>query len=371
MKDDSFGKKSQDSLDFYVREFLEYTKTNDFQRDLAERKEHVQFFQAQLPERLDTLSEADVEEIVNRLWAHRMWGNKAFVAQKIVEENSLEKLRANLKVLYASKDDPEKAYARFVSNVKRWGPASVTEMLTYLYPHRCGIWNRQARDGLSVLGFADTVDLKKYVLSADEYRKYNRMLQSIAKTLEKAGVPDVDLLMVDFFLYNVAQGRKGKTRDEVEKTHELSGEEPLNGFDHNEIRDIISGIGANLGFDTDTEVRIAHGAQVDVVWRARIANLGMVTYVFEVHRSGSIDSLILNLQKAYSASTVQKVVAVSDQRQLKKIEAECEGLPAQFKQALRYWDVTDIIRIADMLQQVMDSIAELGLLEGTSPGREF
>ena len=370
MKDKDIEKR-QGSLDFYAHEFWEYTKTDEFQRDLAERKEHVHFFQTQLPGRLDVLSEADIEEIVNRLWAHRMWGNKAYVAQKIVEENSLEKLRSNLKMLYESEEDPEKAYARFVSNVKRWGPASVTEMLTYLYPHRCGIWNRQARDGLSVLGFTDTVNLKKYVLSADEYRKYNRMLQSITKTLEEAGVPDVDLLMVDFFLYNVAQSRKGKTRDEVEKTPEGNTEEPLDGFDHNEIRDIIAGIGANLGFDTGTEVRIAHGAQVDVVWRAKIANLGMVTYVFEVHRSGSIDSLILNLQKAFSAPTVQKVVAVSDQRQLTKIEAECGGLPAQFKRALRYWDVSNVVQVADMLQQVMDSIAELGLLEGTVPGRGF
>jgi hypothetical protein len=27
---------------------------------------------------------------------------------------------------------------------------------------------------------------------------------------------------------------------------------------------------------------IAHGAKVDVVWRARIGNLGAVTYIFEV-----------------------------------------------------------------------------------------
>jgi len=52
------------------------------------------------------------------------------------------------------------------------------------------------------------------------------------------------------------------------------------------------------------ERKVARGAQVDAVWQARIANLGVVTYVFEVQRHGSIDSLILNLQRAQNNPTV-------------------------------------------------------------------
>jgi len=39
---------------------------------------------------------------------------------------------------------------------------------------------------------------------------------------------------------------------------------------------------------------------------------GLVTYVFEVHRKGSVDNLIVNLQKALNNPTVQKIIAVSD-----------------------------------------------------------
>jgi hypothetical protein len=103
---------------------------------------------------------------------------------------------------------------------------------------------------------------------------------------------------------------------------------------------------------------------VDVVWRARIGNLGMVTYVFEVHKSGSMDSLLLNLQKAKSSPTVQKVIAVSDDEQLERIEHECEGLPHEFQAALAFWPVGEVQRVGEQLQGAIESINRLGLVQG-------
>lgn len=124
-----------------IDRFKHYAGTESYQADLKDREERKRFFQEELRRRLDQLSEADVEEVVGLLWAHGMWGNKAYVAQKIVEENGLECLRENLGMLYSLQGDPEEAYERFLSAVKRWGPASVTETLAYIYPERCGIWN--------------------------------------------------------------------------------------------------------------------------------------------------------------------------------------------------------------------------------------
>lgn len=341
----------------YLDVFRQYMATDAFQRDLAQRKARVAFFQQELPRRLEELSEADVEEIISRLWASHMWGNKTYLAQKIVNDNGIDRLRAELKRLVTSKE-PELAYARFLQEIKGMGPASVTEILTYVHPQRCAIWNRQARDALKRLRIIDKVNPDKYRLSAQEYRTFNLLLQAIGRELAQAGVPDVDLLLVDFFLYEVAQAGEAGTvpvpRDREEKVIT---------FDHDEIRDVIAQIGDSLGFQTDTEVRVAHGAVVDAVWRARIANLGLVTYVFEVHRSGSIDSLILNLQKARSAPFVQKVIAVSDDRQLERIRRECEALPEEFRRVLRFWPVADVVNTAEHLQQAMASIGALGLIE--------
>jgi len=311
----------------WMERFLDYTRTEEFRRDLRDRHERTEFFQNDLPGRLEDLSEADVLEIVSMLWAFQMWGNKNHVAQKITKENGLEHLRECLKALYEMAEEPEAAYEQFLNSAKHWGPASVTEMLAYIYPHRCGIWNKQARPALETL---------------------------LAQELRQLEIEDTDLLVVDFFLYYVAQ--EGLQPGEETKP-------TASDFDHDEVRDLILAIGSNLGFDAESEVRIAHGAQVDVVWRARIGNLGEVNYVFEVHRSGSVDSLLLNLQKANSAPAVQKVVAISDTVQLEQIRHECDGLPDEFRRALLFWDVGDVMSTAEALREVMDSIHKLGLLE--------
>jgi len=338
----------------WMRRFLDYTRTDEFRSHIRDRHERTEFFQKDLPGRLDGLSEADVLEVVSMLWAFQMWGNKNHLAQKITMENGLEHLRECLKALYEMADEPEAAYEHFLDSAKHWGPASVTEMLAYIYPRRCGIWNKQARIALATLGLTGVVNQKKYRLSKEEYKKFNHLMEILAQELRQVGLADTDLLVVDFFLYYVAQ----EGLQPAEETKPTPSD-----FDHDEVRDLILAIGSNLGFDAESEVRIAHGAQVDVVWRARIGNLGEVNYVFEVHRSGSIDSLLLNLQKANSAPSVQKVVAISDTKQLEQIRRECDGLPEEFRRALLFWDVGDVMSTAEALRGVMDSIRKLGLLE--------
>jgi len=331
-----------------IRRHLQAFDSEQLQEEKKYRLSRVSYFQERLPERVAELSEADVSELVAMLWASQMWGNKQYLALKIITDNGIEKLRRELKALLDTSSPVETRYERFLSQIKGLGPASVTEMLCYIQPETCGIWNQKARQALKILGLGNYVNPDKYRLSAGEYKAFNQVLRSISEELKAAGFQDVDLLFVDFFLYEVSQTTPGP---------EPKPEE----FDHDEIRDVIRDIGVMLGFDADTEVQVAHGARVDVVWRARIGNLGMVTYVFEVHRSGSIDSLLLNLQKAKSSPTVQKVIAVSDERQLEKIKSESEGLPEGFRRALEFWPVKEVQRVGENLQTAMEIINRLGL----------
>lgn len=234
------------------------------------------------------------------------------------------------------------------------GPASLTEMLCYIQPQDCGIWNGKARQAIKVLGLDQYVNPAKYRLNADEYRIFNDVLRAISGELRAAGFNDVDLLFVDYFLYEVTQD----TPDEA-MPHKASET-----FDHDEVRDLIQSVGEMLGFDTDTEVQVAHGARVDTVWRARIGNLGLVTYAFEVQKSGSIDSLLMNLQKAKSSPTVQKVIAVSDEARLELIRKESDGLPEEFRRALAFWRVGEIQKVSENLQSAISVINGLGLIQG-------
>lgn len=337
----------------YIGSFQSYMKTAAFAEDQQSRVRRVRYFQQELPEKLEELSEAELTQIVTELWATGMWGNKQYVAQKVLMDNGIDRLQLELGNLFNHDIPPAARYERWLKEIKHLGPASATEMMCYNEPGRCGIWNRRARDAIRVLGLESIVNPTKYRLSGIEYEAFNDLLQAIAKELVARAINAnlVDLLLVDFFLFEVTSREAPTARAEM--------------FDHEEVKDLVKSIGMNLGFDVNSEVPIAHGATVDVVWRAHIGNLGAVTYVFEVHRSGSIDSLILNLQRAKSNPTVQKLVAVSDEPQLDRIQREISSLPEEFRRALCFWPVSDVQEVANSLKVVAESIERLGLLPGT------
>lgn len=104
-------------------------------------------------------------------------------------------------------------------------------------------------------------------------------------------------------------------------------------------------------------------SRVDAVWKAQIANLGIVNYVFDVHRSDSIDSIILNLQKSKRNPTAHKIIAVSDAEQLETIKNEIEGLPEEFVRSLSYWDVVDVKKTHKNMSEVITSIRTLELVK--------
>lgn len=345
-----------EALQKNVNRFNKYLKSDSFTKDLSDRDSRVYFYQNELPNKIDEISEIEIEEIISNLWASRIWGNKQYLVQKIINENGLDNLKNEIKFLLDSSISAPKRYTRALNNIKGLGPASITEMLSYIQPNECGTWNRKARDALKLLGITNFVNPDKYRISEEEYDTFNQLMLLIFKKISSQIIIDfpIDLIFIDFFLFEVSEGTVGiqiinKPKD----------------FDHDEIRDLTENVGVMLGFESDTEVNVAHGARVDVVWRARIGNLGIVTYVFEVHKSGSIDSLLLNLQKAKSNPTVQKVIAISDEAQLQKIEKECEGLPTEFKRDLTFWQVKHVQQVAENLQSSMEIINSLDLIRGT------
>jgi hypothetical protein len=349
----TLSEEQRKTIDTYISRFRSYLRSPTFLNDQESRKKRVRYFQQELPTKLIELSEAELTQIIGELWATGMWGNKQYVAQKVLNDNGIDKLRIELRKLLDHSTSPGVRYEHWLKEIKHLGPAAATEMMCYSEPNCCGIWNRRAREAIEVLGLESAVNPDKYRLTGTEYETFNNLLQEIGKELISKGIQEelVDLLFVDFFLYEVSS-QKAPSRTEEK-------------FDHDEVKDIVKSIGMNLGFDVDSEVPIAHGAVVDVVWRAHIGNLGSVTYVFEVHRSGSLDSLILNLQRAKSNPTVQKLVAVSDEPQLARIQKEISSLPEEFRRALCFWPVLEVQKVADSLQVVSESIRQLGLLPGT------
>ncbi len=344
----------------FVDGYKAYCKSDQSAKDIKERQDRLSLFAKLTKDHILQMDESDVLAIITQLWATQLWKKHQYILDKIISSNGLEKLRTELADLLCGQSAVSLRYDRFLQNIKYLGPASVTEMLASKEPANCAIWNDKARQALQVLGFEDDLPVTKYRITGQELTKYNDVCRSIADELAAAGLPKPDLFSVDYFLYEVSQSAPGPTVTPPKP-------EAQNQFDHDEIGDHLRDIGLWLGFQADTKQKISHGAEVDVLWRAQIGNLGVVTYVFEVQKSGSIDSLILNLQKSRANPTVQKVVAVSDTKQLEQIRKETTGLPAEFRDALALMSVSDVETIYANLSNAMGIIEQLTLVNDRFP----
>lgn len=121
------------SIKTHLQAFRRYASGERFREDQGDRLSRVSYFQERLPERVAELSEADVSELVAMLWASRMWGNKQYLAQKIIADNGIEHLRIELKALLDASSPVETRYERFL-----WANQGVRPRLDYrdalLYP---------------------------------------------------------------------------------------------------------------------------------------------------------------------------------------------------------------------------------------------
>jgi len=342
-------KQKERVKEYFEKLYPRYRESGEFEEDEKDILCRISYFQKKFREKVDGLSEIDFEEILSNTWAFRRFrGNIHSRAQEIIADNGMEKVREAFKILTDTSMSPHKRYGKVLGMIKGLGPATITEILAYLQPHECALWNRRAREALDILGI-DMVDTSKYALSPKEYKIYNELIKSIHKQLDEPEGEKMGLFLTHVFFFELSQMGQGPDTSSIED------------FDHDEIRDLTRDIGLMLGFEANTEVQVAHGARVDVVWSARIGNLGIVNYVFEIHKRGSIDSLLMNLQKAKSNPTVQKVIAISDEEQLKKIERESEGLPEEFRRDLTFWSVEEVLKVVESLESAMEIIDNLNL----------
>jgi hypothetical protein len=228
------------------------------------------------------------------------------------------------------------------------------------------LWNRRAYVGFDYLGIEE-LPRYNYQMTGKKYVELSEQAKKIAEILKDSGMPEVNLLTVDYLIWDELQ-----VVDNLSKIHEkaktLKDEIPpsavdkeISTFIHNEIRDKLAAIGQWLGFQSRTEIKVADGSKVDTIWEATIGNMGRVIYVFEVQTKGNIDSLIVNLLKALNNPAVQGVVAVSDAVQLEKIRKHAKEVPS-LGAKLKCWDYETVLETHDALEMVNETINSLGLV---------
>ena len=347
-----------------IQAYISKKKSNAayYEENWAERKERKEYYQSFDKARLLSMTEDQFLEYISKLWSMLIWGNKKYVVDKLVADNGFENVKKQLVELLYGSAAIEKRWDAFLKNVKGLGPATISELLTYINPQEYVIFNKTT---ISCYTYLDIPDMPKYnyQYTGKKYVEVCTIAKQIAAILKSAGADDADLLAVDYFLWDEMLPLAEKKTPNAPQPMPVV-DKPVSAKDtkslHDEIKEKLVAIGELLGFESRAEVRITAGAVVDAVWEAKIGNMGKAIYVFEVQSKGSIDSLILNLKKAQNNAAVQAVVAVADEGQLAKIIKESKGVIDE--KDLRTWDSEDVLAVYDALVRAHESINKLALV---------
>lgn len=350
-------------LNAAITEFFKKKTSNAayYEDNWKERIERKAFYQSYTKEKLLAMNQEEFLEYIGKLWSMLIWGNKKYVVDKLIKDNGFSVLKKKLVDLLYGTENIELRWDSFLKTVKGLGPATMSELLTYSNPEEYAVFNKTTVLCYSYLEIPG-MPRYNYQYTGKKYMEVCNISKDISKALKAAGAEEYDLLAVDYFLWDELLPFTEKKETFVNSTSVDEVKLPSKDTKsiHDEIRDKLVSIGKFLGFESQSEIKIATGAVVDVVWEAKIGNMGKVIYVFEVQSRGSIDSLILNLKKAQTNAAVQAVVAVSDEEQLAKIIKESKGVIDE--DFLRTWNSDDVLAVYDALARAHQSINKLALV---------
>src|SRR5204863_9920409 len=106
-----------------------------------------------------------------------------------------------LRRLLWGKGDLAARYDTFRKTVKGLGTASITEILAFVHPEQCGLWNDIIRHALALLGFPAP---RKSQISGQEYEQLNAIIAAIRDELEQEhDIVGLDYLGMDYFFFAV------------------------------------------------------------------------------------------------------------------------------------------------------------------------
>jgi len=310
-------------------------------------------------DQIDKLDEGTLREMIHILWAFNGWTNKDWLHEQMLK-SGLPAIRLAFKNLLYGTESLAKRFDEVRENIFMMGAASISEILIHHDHTKYPIWNRRSRKGLVVLGVDESLLPKSAQISGSQYYEFCVLVEKVRSQIAASHQEFIDLFILDFLLYYVSTQAPEETARMPEKEDDSS-------FDHDEAIEQILELGDGLGFEVQKEYGVVRGCRVDAIWRSRVANLGTIAYAFEVHRRGSRDSAILNLQRVRKDAAIQKVIVVSSTSELAAFRNEIASLDESFRNSVGYFDVADLRHALENLQQLKDTLNTLGLLRVEAP----
>ncbi len=349
----------------YINQYLKW-REDQKEQELAERESRVNWYKEKLgsPEKISNLTEKDLHDLIEKLWALGFWKNKAYKVNKLIKDNGLEKIKNALIDLLYSEQPIENRWDNFRKSIKGFGPSSLSEILTLVFPDQFGIMNAKPLTILPHLGFLTEKDVKKIsygYTSGSDYKKFMEALDKVKEELKNNGLPKADFITVDFFIYYLFYHvfnlyHKPRKEERIKEALDISNEvfEPIIEINkskeitnHQEAEFILLCLGRILGYDTYSPDRNkkAYGQKLENLVTLNeipqflapslldtIKNIDVIWFegdlpacCFEVEHTTGVTTGLLRLYQTSQLNTKLFVVAPSDV--LKKFETEMNKIP--------------------------------------------
>lgn len=331
---------------------------NEGRRWVEERVEKNSFLQTHFNEQsLHHLDEGILRGLIQRLWAFRGWTNQDYLLEEMTK-SGMENIKEGFGVLLHGAQPLSNRFEHAKQRIRMMGAAALSEILVHFGREEYAVWNRRAKKGLVSLGFPEANLPKSSQISGLQYVSFCQHAKTVLAEVKSLHPGIRDLLELDFLLYYISM-----LEDRKEAGVAISPKDSADDFDHDETINQLLELGDGLGFEVEKEFLVTHGCRIDALWRSRVANLGMISYAFEVHRRGSRDSAILNLQRILRQDpSIQKVVLVSSRLEIEAFQREISSLGEDFRNAVGYFDVDDLHLVLNHLSSMKDILRNIGLL---------
>lgn len=382
----------------YINQYLKWREEQK-EQELAEREERVSWYREKMgsPEKIKNFTEKDLHELIEKLWALRLWRNKTYKVNELIKDNGLDKLKTAFISLLYSEQPIAKKWDNFRKSIKGFGQSSLSEILTLIFPDRYGIMNMKSLTFLPYLGFLTEKEIKNISFgytSGYDYEKFMQALQGVREELRNNGLPKADFIDVDFFIWYLFEyvfslkfkrDKKAtiKSALRIQEIPKISkseisaiSKEIKEITNHKEAEFILLKLGQILGYDTYSPDRNqeAYGQKLeDFVSFDDISQFVIPTFLdtikeidviwfeeespvccFEVeHTTGVTTGLLRLYQTSRQSDTKLFVIAPTDV--LKRFETEMNKMPfKKIKNRYIFRSYEDLVRFYHLATNYVD-----------------
>ena len=239
--------------------------------------------------KIDVLTEEEFGEIIKSLWASRMWSDKDYLVNSILERNGIELIRSSLRELLYGEEDLRTRFDHFSEKISGLGPSSITEILVFFRPNEYCLWNNKPKEVIPKLrlkqGLPDRVF--KYQIRGKDYEIIQRVMGNLLDEMRDSGFSNADFLDFDivmWMLFSEYQKEEPLVIEESvkeleKKTLKVQAVETSvfdeNTFSHEDAEGLLIELGNILGYATYTPDKSKHSDYLG-------KNLGEISKLTEI-----------------------------------------------------------------------------------------